>query len=94
MATGTGGRVGVVLALVAASAIIVVAIAVVVGLSSGTPALAPSAAPTATAGLRLEYRVLPVNGVAPGPDDLTLVADALRARLEATGVSLLRHPAR
>jgi preprotein translocase subunit SecD len=93
MDTGTGRRVGAVLALVSAAVVVVFAIAVFVGRPGGTPPAQASSGPTASAGptadlgLRIEYRVLPVDGVAPGPDDLAMVADVIRARLDATGVA-------
>ena len=91
MATGTAGRVGAVLALVAASADRRRSSRggrrALDGTSPGAQSTSPSTVPAADAGLRIEYRVLPVDGVAPGPDDLALVADLLRARLDATGVA-------
>jgi preprotein translocase subunit SecD len=87
MATGTAGRVGAVLALVAVSVLVVTAIAVFVGSPRGTPPAGASAGPMASDGLHLVYRVLPVDGVVPGTDDLAHVADVLRARLDATGVA-------
>ncbi len=38
-------------------------------------------------GLRVEYRVLPVDGVTPGPDDLAIVRSIVANRVDSTGVA-------
>jgi preprotein translocase subunit SecD len=39
----------------------------------------------ATGMLHLEYRVMPLDGVQPGPDEVAAVADILRARIDPMG---------
>jgi preprotein translocase subunit SecD len=76
--------------LVAAAALIATlgAFAIVGGslraLDPTTPPVAPS--PSSEVALRLEYRLLPVAGNVPGPNDVTSVVSILAARIAATGV--------
>jgi len=52
----------------------------------GSPAAVPSAVPSLAAGmLRLEYRVMPLDGVQPGRDEVEAVAAVLRARIDPMG---------
>ncbi len=51
-----------------------------------TPTVAPSASPVPETGLRLEYEVLPSDGVKPGPADLATVVSIIERRVAATGV--------
>ncbi len=51
-----------------------------------SPTVAPTAAPTPETGLRLEYAVLPSDGVKPGPADLATVVSIIERRVAATGI--------
>ena len=51
-----------------------------------TPTVAPTASPTPETGLRLEYAVLPSDGVKPGPADLATIVSIIERRVAATGV--------
>lgn len=51
-----------------------------------SPTVAPIAAPTPETGLRLEYAVLPSDGVKPGPADLATVVSIIERRVAATGI--------
>ena len=76
--------------LVLAGLVAVVAVAVIVlGVVRMPWATSLSADPGDSSGarLRVEYAVLPANGVAPGNGDLAIVADIVRHRLEAVGIT-------
>jgi preprotein translocase subunit SecD len=51
------------------------------------PPSSPDASDLSGTRLRVEYEVLPVGDVAPGPDDLAVVADIVRRRLETVGIA-------
>ena len=51
-----------------------------------TPTIAPTASPAPETGLRLEYEVLPSDGVKPGPADLATIVSIIEGRVAATGV--------
>ena len=51
-----------------------------------TPTVAPTASPAPETGLRLEYEVLPSDGVKPGPADLATIVSIIERRVAATGV--------
>ncbi len=50
------------------------------------PTIAPTVSPAPEAGLRLEYEVLPSDGVKPGPADLATIVSIVERRVAATGV--------
>jgi preprotein translocase subunit SecD len=71
-----------------------VAIAAVVALLLLDAVALPGAQPSASSSsdpsegrLRVEYQVLPADGVAPGVDGIAVVTDIVRRRLEAVGIT-------
>ena len=52
-----------------------------------TPTIAPSPSPATDAGLRLEYEVLPADGVVPDPSDLATIVSIVEARIATTGAA-------
>ncbi len=48
---------------------------------------APSSSDPSEARLRVEYQVLPVDGVAPGVEGIAVVTDIVQRRLEAVGIT-------
>ena len=91
---GWTGRTYAFLATTAAVAVLVVGVGTgFLGLPGGNPAIggpavsgSPTLAPAASGTLRLEYQVMPANGVKPTSDDIAAVAAVIAKRLDATGI--------